>query len=85
MPHGGPATHDQVGFDYMPQYFANRGYLVFQPNFRGSDGFGTEFTEAGYGGWGSSMQHDITDGVNALIAGGQVCLLYTSPSPRDRG
>ena len=72
MPHGGPETHDQVGFDYMPQYFANRGYLVLQPNFRGSDGFGTEFTEAGYGGWGSSMQHDITDGVNALIAGGQV-------------
>ena len=72
MPHGGPESHDQVGFAYMPQYFANRGYLVFQPNFRGSDGFGTEFTEAGYGGWGSSMQHDITDGVNALIAGGQV-------------
>lgn len=72
MPHGGPETHDQVGFDYMAQYFANRGYLVFQPNFRGSDGFGTEFTEAGYGGWGSSMQHDITDGVKSLIAGGQV-------------
>ncbi|MEO9969099.1 MAG: alpha/beta fold hydrolase [Hyphomonadaceae bacterium] len=71
MPHGGPESHDQVGFDYMPQYFANRGYLVFQPNFRGSDGFGTEFTRAGYGGWGSTMQHDITDGVQALINGGQ--------------
>jgi dipeptidyl aminopeptidase/acylaminoacyl peptidase len=71
MPHGGPENHDQVGFHYMAQYFANRGYLVFQPNFRGSDGFGTEFTEAGYGGWGSTMQHDITDGVHALINGGQ--------------
>ena len=72
MPHGGPEAHDQVGFDYMAQYFSNRGYLVFQPNFRGSDGFGTEFTQAGYGGWGSTMQHDITDGVNSLIRGGQV-------------
>ena len=72
MPHGGPEAHDQVGFDYMAQYFSNRGYLVFQPNFRGSDGFGTEFTEAGYGGWGSTMQHDITDGVKSLIRGGQV-------------
>ncbi len=36
MPHGGPARSDSLGFDWMAQYYANRGYLVLQPNFRGS-------------------------------------------------
>ena len=72
MPHGGPEAHDQVSFDWMAQYFASRGYLVFQPNFRGSDGFGAEFTRAGYGGWGGVMQQDITDGVTALKNGGMI-------------
>jgi len=72
MPHGGPETHDSVGFDWMAQYFASRGYLVLQPNFRGSDGFGTAFTEAGYGGWGGVMQQDITDGVAALKDSGMI-------------
>ncbi|MEM7661035.1 MAG: alpha/beta fold hydrolase [Pseudomonadota bacterium] len=71
LPHGGPESHDQVGFDWIAQYFANRGYLVLQPNFRGSDGFGAEFVKAGYGEWGAAMQQDITDGVQALINGGQ--------------
>lgn len=72
MPHGGPESYDAVGFDWMAQYFANRGYLVFQPNFRGSDGFGAEFRDAGRGEWGGKMQDDITDGVNALIRSGRV-------------
>lgn len=72
MPHGGPEAHDQVGFDWMAQYFSSRGYLVFQPNFRGSDGFGRAFKEAGYGGWGGVMQQDITDGVEALKRGGMI-------------
>lgn len=72
MPHGGPEAHDQVGFDWMAQYFANRGYLVLQPNFRGSDGFGRDFTRAGDGGWGTTMQDDITDGVIALIDDGVI-------------
>ncbi|MEL7128500.1 MAG: alpha/beta fold hydrolase [Pseudomonadota bacterium] len=80
MPHGGPESHDVVGFDYMAQFFANRGYLVLQPNFRGSDGFGSEFTRAGYGEWGGAMQQDITDGANALIEMGaadpsRVCIV----------
>lgn len=67
MPHGGPASYDEVTFDWMAQYFANRGYLVFQPNFRGSDGYGTVFRSAGDGEWGRKMQDDITDGVRILI------------------
>lgn len=72
MPHGGPEAYDAVGFDWMAQYFASRGYMVFQPNFRGSSGFGKEFRDAGRGEWGGKMQDDITDGVNALIRSGRV-------------
>ncbi|MCA8901696.1 MAG: S9 family peptidase [Hyphomonas sp.] len=72
MPHGGPASHDGVTFDWMAQYFANRGYVVLQPNFRGSTGFGAAFEEAGRGEWGAKMQDDITDGVEALINSGVV-------------
>lgn len=68
MPHGGPESYDAMGFDWMAQYFATRGYLVLQPNFRGSDGFGAEHRNAGRGNWGRGvMQHDVTDGLNALI------------------
>ncbi len=67
MPHGGPESYDAVNFDWMAQYFASRGYLVLQPNFRGSYGFGRAHREAGHGEWGGKMQDDITDGVNLLV------------------
>lgn len=70
LPHGGPHAYDQLGFNWLSQFFANRGYLVLQPNFRGSTGFGADFMERGYGEWGGKMQDDVTDGVNALIASG---------------
>lgn len=70
MPHGGPEAYSAVGFDFMAQYFANRGYLVLQPNFRGSAGFGVEHLEAGYGEWGGKMQDDVTDGAELLIRKG---------------
>lgn len=72
IPHGGPASYDRWRFDWMSQYFANRGYLVLQPNFRGSTGFGREFQDAGRGEWGGKMQDDITDGINALVTAGYI-------------
>ncbi|MEM8935736.1 MAG: prolyl oligopeptidase family serine peptidase [Pseudomonadota bacterium] len=83
MPHGGPESYDAVGFNWRAQYFANRGYLVFQPNFRGSDGFGAAFRDAGRGEWGGKMQDDITDGVRALIRSGRadadrICIIGAS-------
>jgi dipeptidyl aminopeptidase/acylaminoacyl peptidase len=83
MPHGGPASYDAVGFDWMAQYFANRGYIVLQPNFRGSTGYGNEFEELGYGEWGLKMQDDVTDGVNMLVKEGladpdRVCIVGAS-------
>ena len=66
LPHGGPQAHDVVGFDWLAQAFAGRGYAVLQPNFRGSDGYGLEFRNAGFGEWGRKMQTDISDGLAEL-------------------
>ncbi|MDJ0920298.1 MAG: S9 family peptidase [Henriciella sp.] len=70
MPHGGPRAYDSMRFDWLAQYFANRGYLVIQPNFRGSSGFGSDFMKAGNGEWGGKMQDDVTDGLQAMIDSG---------------
>ncbi len=83
MPHGGPDSRDGIGFDWWAQFLANRGYLVFQPNFRGSKGYGYGFTQAGLRQWGLKMQDDITDGVKQLIADGiadpkRVCIVGAS-------
>lgn len=72
FPHGGPWSHDEWGFDPYVQFFASRGYAVFQPQFRGSTGYGVEHLEAGYGQWGAAIQDDITDGVKLLIKQGTV-------------
>lgn len=67
-PHGGPWGRNQWGYDSYAQFFANRGYAVLQPNFRGSAGFGKKFLNAGNNEWGTgAMQHDISDGVKYLI------------------
>ena len=72
MPHGGPETRDSLSFNSWVQYLVARGYAVFQPNFRGSDGFGKAFAESGYGEWGRKMQDDLTDGVKTLVDQGLV-------------
>ena len=71
MPHGGPEARDSLGFDVWAEILATRGYMVLQPNFRGSSGYGRKFIAAGYGQWGGRMQDDITDGVMQLIRTGQ--------------
>lgn len=72
MPHGGPESYDKKAFNYRAQYFASQGYLVIQPQFRGSDGFGIEHLMAGRGEWGRKMQDDLTDAVNNLADTGQI-------------
>ena len=65
-PHGGPWARDTWGYCSEVQFLCNRGYAVFQMNFRGSTGYGRKFLEASYKQWGQSMQNDITDGVEWL-------------------
>jgi len=47
-------------------------YAVFQPNYRGSSGYGVEFRNAGLGQWGRKMQTDISDGVADLAKKGVI-------------
>jgi dipeptidyl aminopeptidase/acylaminoacyl peptidase len=72
LPHGGPESYDRLGFNWMTQYFASKGYLVIQPQFRGSKGFGAKHLIAGRGEWGRKMQDDLTDAVNHLVNKGMV-------------
>lgn len=83
MPHGGPWAHDTLGYDYWPQFLAERGYVVLQPNFRGSTGYGDAFERAGQGQMGLAMQDDITDAVRWAVAEGiadpaRVCIMGAS-------
>ena len=71
-PHGGPAAYDMIGFDFMAQALAAQGYLVVQPQFRGSTGFGDKHYVAGHGEWGKKMQDDLTDAVKFLSSKGYI-------------
>jgi dipeptidyl aminopeptidase/acylaminoacyl peptidase len=71
MPHGGPfGIRDSWGFNPEVQFLANRGYAVFQVNYRGSGGYGRTFEYAGYQEWGGKMQDDLTDAVKWAVAQG---------------
>lgn len=70
MPHGGPRSRDTAEYDWWAAFYAARGYAVFQPNFRGSIGYGYEFERAGYGGFGTRMIDDIIEGAHHLQAAG---------------
>jgi dienelactone hydrolase len=70
LPHDGLQAHDRLGFDWMAQALASRGYLVLQPNARGSDGYGEAHLTAGYGQLGRKIETDIADGVSSLVAKG---------------
>ena len=70
FPHGGPWARDSWGYNSFAQFWANRGYAVLQPNFRGSTGYGKKFIDAGNKQWGDKMQDDITWGVKYLVAQG---------------
>ncbi|MGZ3304657.1 MAG: prolyl oligopeptidase family serine peptidase [Asticcacaulis sp.] len=70
LPHDGPFGHDAPGYDWLAQVLASRGYVVLQPNYRGSDGDDPALTEAGYGQWSGRMLSDVADGVRYLTAQG---------------
>ncbi|OUS29859.1 hypothetical protein A9Q98_05575 [Thalassotalea sp. 42_200_T64] len=83
LPHGGPESYDTIGFNWLSQYFASQGFVVIQPQFRGSEGFGPDHLLSGHGEWGRKMQDDLTDAVQDLAAKGiidknRVCIVGTS-------
>lgn len=72
FPHGGPWGRSTWGFNSFAQLFANRGFVVLDPNFRASTGYGKKFLNAGNLQWGKLMQDDITWGVKYLVEKGIV-------------
>jgi dipeptidyl aminopeptidase/acylaminoacyl peptidase len=81
LPHGGPWARDTWGYNSMAQWLANRGYVVLQPNFRASTGYGKRWLNLGNREWGTgTMQHDLSDGVRWLVDQGiadrdRVCIM----------
>jgi dipeptidyl aminopeptidase/acylaminoacyl peptidase len=60
--HGGPwVRQGSWRWDPMAQFLASRGYLVLEPEFRGSDGYGLKHLNAGNRQWGQAMQDDVSD------------------------
>lgn len=67
MPHGGPASRDNWGFDWLVQFFVSRGYAVLQPNYRGSSGYGEGwFKENGFRSWKIAIG-DVNDAGRWLV------------------
>ena len=70
MPHGGPGSRDEWGFDWLSQFFAARGFAVLQPNFRGSTGYGSAwFQKNGFQSWRTAIG-DVDDAGRWLVSQG---------------
>ncbi len=68
--HGGPEAHYSNGwlstYGAPAHVYANKGYVVFYPNYRASTGYGVEFAAMGYGDAAGKEFDDIADGINYL-------------------
>ncbi|HUG09635.1 MAG TPA: S9 family peptidase [Opitutaceae bacterium] len=69
LPHGGPWVRDVWGFNPEAQFLASRGYVVFQPNYRGSTGYGAAISKTSRADF-LRMHEDVTDGTRMLIKSG---------------
>ena len=70
MPHGGPSARDSLGFEWLSQFYAQLGYAVLQPNYRGSSGYGASWLKGNaFKSWRTAMS-DINDGARWLVAQG---------------
>ncbi len=64
--HGGPQAASGTAFDSFAQILAARGWLVFEPNYRGSDNFGNAYERAIYMDAGAGPGRDVMAGVAAV-------------------
>jgi dipeptidyl aminopeptidase/acylaminoacyl peptidase len=62
LPHDGPLARSSRNYSYLQQFLVSRGYAVLEMNFRGSNGFGTEWRRSAHQDWGGLTYSDIVDG-----------------------
>ena len=71
--HGGPHVRGaHWGWESNAQFLASRGYVVIEPEFRGSTGYGFDHFKAGWKQWGLAMQDDLADAVQWAVQKGWV-------------
>ena len=68
LPHGGPESNDLLQFSMFPRLFAGIGYVVLQPEYRGSTGYGTDFMSAIYQHFGDRAYRDVDSATDFAIA-----------------
>ncbi|HWZ41891.1 MAG TPA: S9 family peptidase [Candidatus Saccharimonadales bacterium] len=69
-PHGGPVASYYGEFNHFSQLFAANGYVVLEPNPRGSSGYGQDFCKAIFADWGNKDYQDDMAMVDYAIAQG---------------
>ncbi len=64
--HGGPTASTTTQFSFLPQLMVTHGYVVFSPNYRGSDNLGNAYQRAIYNDAGDGPGRDVIAGIDAL-------------------
>lgn len=70
LPHGGPEANDVLDFNSFARLIAAMGYVVLQPQYRGSTGYGTDFLNAIYQHFGDRAYHDVDSATDFAIEQG---------------
>lgn len=70
LPHGGPESNDRLALDAFSRQIAGLGYVVLQPEYRGSTGYGTEFLDAIYQHFGDRASSDVDSATDYAVAQG---------------
>ncbi|HTW59226.1 MAG TPA: S9 family peptidase [Terriglobales bacterium] len=70
FPHGGPEANDSLRLDWFARTISGMGYVVLQPEYRGSTGYGTEFLSAIYQHFGDRAYRDVDSATDYAIAQG---------------
>jgi dipeptidyl aminopeptidase/acylaminoacyl peptidase len=70
LPHGGPEANDEFALDPISRIIAGLGYVVLQPEYRGSTGYGSDFTAAIYQHFGDRAYQDVDSATDYATAQG---------------
>jgi dipeptidyl aminopeptidase/acylaminoacyl peptidase len=70
LPHGGPEANDSLRLDVFSRIIAGMGYVVLQPEYRGSTGYGTDFLNAIYQHFGDRAYRDVDSATDYAISQG---------------